>query len=150
MVETERDAMIEIPSLKWPEIERVMYWYTGELDDLEIDSLLALFVDNRAASSIDVDSEHCYGELMIRYDPESGDVAGIEIEGFERFFLGEYHPELAAEWAALKPEGAGGFHNSAWLTDAVAIKYARVLRDLAQSGKINTCRFPDVIYPLSH
>ena len=51
MVETGRDSIIDTPALNWPELQSVMYWYTGtvrdgETDDLFVDSLLVLFVDN--------------------------------------------------------------------------------------------------------
>ena len=51
MAETGRDSMIDTPALNWPELQSVMYWYTGtvrdgETDDLFVDSLLVLFVDN--------------------------------------------------------------------------------------------------------
>ena len=133
MVEVGRDISTEFPSLKWPEIHRVMLLYTGEVEDLEIDSLMVLFAENRPATSIDADVE---GVLLIRYDPETGDVIGIEIEGFERLFVGKHHPELADGWAVLKPEEDEGFHNSPWLTDDAALNYARRLKDMAWRGTL--------------
>ena len=132
--------MMEIPSLKWPEIRRVMYWYTGEVRDEEdgefnplfVDSLMVLFVENRDAINADV-GEH--GDMMIRYGSQTGDVIGLEIELFEYHFL-KQHPELADGWAALKPEGDGGFHKSPWLTGDVALDYARRLKDMAYQGTL--------------
>ena len=121
---------LEPPSLKWPEIRRVMFWYTGELENLEIDSLLMLFVDNRSATTIDADKD-----LLIRYDDATGDVIGVEIEDFENCFL-KQRPELADSWAALKPSGEGGIHNSLWLTDNAALGYACLLKDLAYQGTL--------------
>ena len=128
---------MEIIPFRWPEIQRVMYWYAGkfpddEWGDLFVDSLLLLFVDNRYSSSIPAD-EDC--DMMLRYDDQTGEVAGIEIELFEYHFL-KKHPDLAAEWAALKPEGKDGFHNSPWLDDELALGYARRLRDMAYEGTV--------------
>ena len=124
-------------SLKWPEIQRVMYWYTGELYDdddapLFVDSLMVLFVENRDAINADTAEDV---DLMVRYDTETGDVIGLEIELFEHHFL-KQRPEFADDWAALKPEGDGGFHNSPWLTGATALDYARRLKDLAYQGTL--------------
>ena len=124
-------ALAEIPPLKWPEIQKVTYWYTGTLDDgIDTDSLLMLFVDNTSATTIDADAD-----LLIRYDDETGDVAGIEVEDFEHYFLKKY-PELADGWKALKPEGKKGFHNTPWLTNNAALDYARRLKDLAYQGTL--------------
>ena len=91
--------MMDIPALKWPEIQRVMYWYTGTVGDEEtgdvfVDSLMVLFLENREGANTDVGE---LGDMMVRYDPDSGDVIGLEIELFECHFLKE-HPELAEDW----------------------------------------------------
>ena len=119
--------------MKWPEIKRVMFWYTGGCEDDEADSLLVLFTENRPATSQDVK-----GELWIRYDSCTGDIIGIEIDDFEQLFLSEFHPELARGWKALKPDGKGGRHRSEWLVGADAITYARALRDVAQQGGLSS------------
>ena len=110
-----------------------MFLYTGEIEDLEIDTLMVLFAENRPATSLDTNVE---GELLIRYDPETSEVVGVEIEGFERFFIGKHHPELANAWAVLKPKEDNGFHNSPWLTDGAALDYARRLKDMAYQGTL--------------
>ncbi len=101
-----------MPPLRWPEIKSVAYWYTGTLDDegddFNIDNLFMLFTDNRYGLSIEADED---GAIRLRFDGESGDVHGIEIDDFEHCFLRK-HPELADGWAALKPEGKNGFHNT--------------------------------------
>lgn len=135
MVETGRESMSEIPALEWPEIRRVMYLYTGtvcdeEDDDLFVDSLMVLFVENRDAINADV-GEH--GEMMIRYDTDSGEVIGLEIELFEHRFL-KKHPELTDGWTALKPEGDDGFHNSRWLSGDDALMFAVYLKEMAYQG----------------
>ena len=121
---TRHDNPAEIPPLRWPEIQRVQFSYTGNIDGLEIDSLLVLFQENRPASSLDVD-----GELWVRYDPESGEVIGIEIDDFERFFLGKY-PVLGHEWPLLKEKSQWG----AWLTGPLAVGYAGFLQSIALRG----------------
>ena len=124
---------LSIPPLKWPEIERARYWYTGLLDDgVDTDSLMMLFVDDRSGASIETDAD---GDIRIRYDVETGVVAGMEIDDFEYHFL-KKHPDLAAGWAALKPEGKKGFHNTPWLSDELALGYARRLRDMAYQGTV--------------
>ena len=69
MVETGRDSMIDTPALNWPELQSVMYWYTGtvrdgETDDLFVDSLLGLFVDN--GDAINTDASETV-DMMIRF-----------------------------------------------------------------------------------
>ena len=141
MVEASRDAIanpVEIywpfaPPLKWPEIQRVMYWYTGTLDDgIDTDSLLMLFVDNTSGTTIDADED---GDFLLRYDSQTGDVHGIAIEDFEHYFL-KKHPEFSDGWASLKPEGKKGFHKTPWLTDDAALDYARRLKDMAHQGTL--------------
>ena len=124
---------MEIPVLKWPEIQRAMFWYTGEVEDEEADSLLVLFAENQPATSQDVK-----GELWIRYDSHTGYIIGIEIDDFEQLFLAEFHPELTHGWNGIKPEGRGGTHRSEWLTSTDAITYARALRDVAQQGGLGS------------
>ena len=133
MTSVRRDALMDIPPLKWPEIQRVMFWYTGEFEDEEGDSLMVLFVDNRPATSQDVK-----GELWIRYDSHTGEVIGIEIDDFEQLFLAEFHPELAYGWKTLKPYGKEGTNRSEWLSNADAIAYAHALRDVAKRGATNS------------
>ena len=125
------------PPLKWPEVKRATYWYAGVLSDDDddgpgTDNLMLLFVENRGALSIDADED---GDILIRFDVETGDVLGLEIDDFESHFL-KKRPELAAGWAALKPEGKNGFHRTPWLTDAPALDYARRLKDLAYQGTL--------------
>ena len=120
--------------MKWPEVRRVMYWYTGVLDDgLDTDSLMVLFAENRK-TMINADTGE-RGEMMICYDTNTGEVIALEIEPFESHFL-KLHPELADGWTALKPEGDDGFHNSPWLTGEAALDYARRLKDLAYQGTL--------------
>jgi len=42
------------------------------------------------------------GELWVRFDPETGEIVGLEIEDFEAIFL-KRHPELAQAWKETKP-----------------------------------------------
>ena len=139
MTSVRQDDLMEIPALKWPEIQRAMFWYTGEFEDEEVDSLLVLFAENRPATSQDVK-----GELWIRYDSLTGDIIGIEVDDFEQLFLAELHPELAQGWKALKPDGKGGTHRTEWMTSTEAITYARALQDVAQQvGGSSGIKFTD-------
>ena len=133
MTSIRQDDLMEIPVLKWPEIHRAMFWYTGEFEDEEADSLLVLFAENRPASSQDVK-----GELWIRYDSHTGDIIGIEVDDFEQQFLAELHPELAQGWKVLKPHGTRGTHRTEWMTSTNAITYARALRRVAQQRAIGS------------
>ena len=139
MTSVRHDDLMEIPVLKWPEIQRAMFWYTGEFEGEEVDSLLVLFAENQPATSQDVD-----GELWIRYDSCNGHIIGIEVDDFERLFLVEFHPELARGWRRLKPDGIEGTHRSEWLSSTGALTYARALRDVAQKGaKASGLKFAD-------
>ncbi|MBI3743652.1 MAG: DUF2283 domain-containing protein [Chloroflexi bacterium] len=61
------------------------------------DTLFIFVEPKRPAVSFDV-----AGELWIRFDPNTGDVLGFEIEDFEKVFLVK-HPELRVGWDAIKP-----------------------------------------------
>ena len=51
----------------------------------------------RPATSFDLE-----GEVWIRFDPETGEIVGLEIDDFEAIFLRK-HPEVARAWAETKP-----------------------------------------------
>lgn len=51
----------------------------------------------RPATSFDLE-----GEMWIRFNPETGEIVGLEIEDFEAIFLRK-HPEVAQAWAEVKP-----------------------------------------------
>ena len=124
--------------LKWPEaVDKAMYRYAGVLSDDDddgpgTDSLMLLLVDNRSGLTIEADAD---GDILLRYDRDTGEVHGMIIDAFESRFL-KKRPELAAGWAALKPEGRNGFHRTPWLTDESALDYARRLKDLAYQGTL--------------
>ena len=124
MVETGRDAVIEIPALKWPEIKKAWFRYLGEIGGHKTDILTVLFVEDCASVYADVD-----GKLGVRYDPETGHVAGVEIREFEDSFLVQQRPELAAEWTNLKPDAPDGIHRSGWLDSTGAIGLACCLQE---------------------
>jgi uncharacterized protein YuzE len=42
------------------------------------------------------------GHFWVRFDPETGNVVGVEVEDFEKVFLIRY-PELAIGWQELRP-----------------------------------------------
>lgn len=42
------------------------------------------------------------GEFWIRFDPKAGEIVGIEIDAFEKYFL-KIHPELMKAWNEVKP-----------------------------------------------
>lgn len=131
MTSVRQDDLMEVPVLKWPEIDRAMFWYTGEFADEAEDSFLVLFAENRPATSQDV-----MGKLCIRYDSLTGDIIGIEVDDFEQLFLVEFHPELAQGWKIFKPHGIEGTYRTEWLTSIDALTYARAIRDVAQQGAI--------------
>ena len=38
-------------------------------------------------------------EIYIRYDPQTGEVIGLQVENWERVFL-KHHPQAASQWQA--------------------------------------------------
>ena len=92
MVEVRDDNTIEIPELKWNQEAFQNHAY-----DKQRDILFIRQEPKRAGISLDIG-----GHLWVRFDPESGDVIGIEIEDFERVFLAKY-PEMKLGWDQLKP-----------------------------------------------
>ena len=127
MVKTGRDAVMEIPVLKWPEIKRARFRYLGNDSGHKVDWLTVLFVEHCPAVYAAVDDD-----LGIRYDPETGNVAGVEIKGFEDSFLCQQLPDLAVEWAALKPDAPDGIHSSGWLSSKAAILLACSLQEVVK------------------
>jgi len=95
------DLMRDVPPLPrpvFPAIDpaavRLAYDQIGDILSLK-------FTPSRPATSVDIG-----GELWLRMDPITGEVTGIEIEGFEIGYL-KKHPDLAEIWRE------GGGHNGA-------------------------------------
>ena len=82
-----------LPPLQWKE-EYTGFSYSY---DRGRDVLFVHEVPKRAAVSLDV-----AGCVWIRFDPENGEVVGLEIEDFEKVFLVKF-PEMAIVWERIKP-----------------------------------------------
>ena len=82
-----------IPKLRWKQD------YTGfsYSYDKGRDVLFIHDTPKRPAVSLDV-----AGYVWIRFDPETGEVVGAEIEDFEKVFLVKF-PEMAVGWERVKP-----------------------------------------------
>jgi hypothetical protein len=94
MVEIQHNGMIDIPSLNWPaDLKEATYSY-----DKSRDVLFVRHGEKRPAVSLDVG-----GHFWVRFEPETGDVIGIEIEDFEQVFLAKY-PEARMAWQEIKPK----------------------------------------------
>ena len=84
---------MDIPPLNWPkDLQAATYSY-----DKSRDILFVRHGENKPAVSLDVG-----GHFWVRFDPETGDVLGIEIEDFEQIFLAKY-PEVRLAWRDIKP-----------------------------------------------
>ena len=96
MVEARGDTPggIPIPEIIWNEAT------TGSFTrsyDKRRDILFIHATPKRPAVSFDVG-----GHLWLRFDPETHEVVGVEIEDFEKVFLVKF-PELRAGWERDKP-----------------------------------------------
>ena len=89
------DNVMDIPPLKW-DIEAFTNF--GKSYDKQRDLLSIYRVPKRPAVSLDVK-----GHFWIRFDPETGDVLGLEFEDFEQVFLVHY-PELKLGWTQIKSQ----------------------------------------------
>lgn len=95
MVEVRDDEhTIKIPTLKWD--MDALGSFTCSYDK-QRDTLFVYKAPKSGAVSFDVG-----GHLWIRFNPNTGDVIGVEIEDFEQVFLIRY-PELRLSWEQLKP-----------------------------------------------
>ncbi len=95
MVEVRKDDdRIAIPELKWDEQGLGQFKRSY---DKQRDILFVHLEPKRPAVSLDVG-----GYLWIRFDPETEEVVGVEIEDFEQVFLVKF-PELRLMWKDLKP-----------------------------------------------
>ena len=82
-----------IPMLRWKQdYAGFSYSYDKGRDVLFIHE-----TPKRPAVSLDV-----AGYVWIRFDPETGEVVGVEIEDFEKVFLVKF-PEMAVGWEQVKP-----------------------------------------------
>jgi len=95
MVGIRDEETITIPELKW---SLDAFTNFGRLYDKQRDILFLHQIPRRSALSLDVG-----GHYWLRFDPETGEVVGVEIEDFERVFLARY-PELQAGWQDVKPK----------------------------------------------
>ncbi|MBE0431328.1 MAG: DUF2283 domain-containing protein [Dehalococcoidia bacterium] len=76
-------------------LDRIKTFQLSYHDDQDV-----LFVRSeppRPATSLDLE-----GEIWVRFDPETGEIVGFEIEDFEAIFL-KKHPEVAQAWKEVKP-----------------------------------------------
>ena len=96
MVEVRGDDSrgIPIPELTWDEATTGSF--TRSYDKRQ-DILFIHATPKRPAVSLDVG-----GHLWLRFDPETHEVVGVEIEDFEKVFLVKF-PELAVGWEQYKP-----------------------------------------------
>ena len=87
------DHDIAMPPLIWPTgDERAKFSY-----DRRRDTLFMRYGPKRPAVSLDVG-----GQLWLRFEPETGEVLGVEIEDFEKVFL-VHNPEMRRGWNERKP-----------------------------------------------
>ena len=114
MVEIRDDESLEIPipELQWDDDLAFVRSY-----DKRRDILFVHATPKRPAVSLEVG-----GHLWLRFDPETHEVVGVEIEDFEKVFLVKY-PELRAGWEQDKPSLIKPFKRD---KDAVA-EYLRLL-----------------------
>lgn len=89
MVEVLDDDIMDIPPLKFDADEFSQFERSYDKDR---DILFVYKLPKRPAVSLDVG-----GHFWVRFDPESGEVLGVEIEDFESVFLAKY-PELRLGW----------------------------------------------------
>ena len=86
---------LDTPKIDFNTLDRVKKFYPVYHDDEDV---LFLRPDTpRPAMSFDFE-----GEIWIRFDPETGEIVGLEIDDFEAIFL-KKHPELAQVWVEAKP-----------------------------------------------
>jgi uncharacterized protein YuzE len=85
---------LDTPRIDFSTIDRVKMFHPVYHDDEDV---LFLRPDTpRPATSFDLE-----GEIWIRFDPETGEIVGLEIDDFQAIFL-KKHPELAQAWAEAK------------------------------------------------
>ena len=88
------------------------------LDAQQEDTFFTTLEPPIPAVSYDVD-----GEIWIRYDPETKNVVGFEIENFESIFL-KKHPEISKMWKIVKPYCA---HKKTRSSDDTCDAFIRIL-----------------------
>jgi hypothetical protein len=93
MVEVRSEDPIRIPPLVWPQDALGSFSMSY---DKQRDILFAYLVPKQPAVSFDVG-----GHFASRFNPETGDVVGIEFEDFPKVFLFKC-PELRPEWDNIK------------------------------------------------
>ena len=79
------------------------------------------------------------GELWIRFDPETKEIIGLEIESFESVFL-KQHPEIAKVWKTAKPHCT---HKKTRIADdEICTSFLRILfsffNELFQDNQLQT------------
>lgn len=83
------------PQINWESLQNLKSGTTIYHSDE--DTLFLRPQKPRPATSFDWD-----GELWVRFDPQTGEIVGIEIENFEQIFI-KKHPELTKVWQEFKP-----------------------------------------------
>ena len=105
------DLSPPIPKLHWKQD------YTGfsYSYDKGRDAFFIHDTPKRPAVSLDV-----AGYVWIRFDPETGEVVGVEIEDFEKVFLVKF-PEMAVGWERVKPTILKRFKKQDRLSDYLSL-----------------------------
>jgi hypothetical protein len=92
----EKMKVHEVPIIDFQALSKRMETFICSYH-LKEDTLFLHSDPPRPATSFDWD-----GNFWIRFDPETREVVGIEIENFESVFIKKY-PEMAVVWKQIKP-----------------------------------------------
>ena len=84
----------EMDTLKWDELRILAFQFAY---DQERDTLFLREEPKRAAVSLPMGQD-----AWVRYDPQTLEIVGVEVEDFEKVFL-VHHPELRATWERVRP-----------------------------------------------
>ena len=97
MVEVLDEGIIAPPTLNWDRWNSAILADLIQSYDKQRDILFMHAPPKSPAVSLDVG-----GHFWIRYNPQTSEVIGVEIEDFEQVFL-KLYPQLSPGWKIVKP-----------------------------------------------
>jgi hypothetical protein len=95
----------EVPAIDFQSFSKQVESFVCSYHKKE-DTLFLRLDPPRPATSFDWD-----GKFWIRFDPETREVVGLEIENFESVFIKKY-PEMARVWKQIKPSCIRNLHKN--------------------------------------
>ena len=90
------DKKVEVAPIDWKTLDNILHFQVHY--NKKTDTLLMQRETDIPAISVD-----CDGDYWLRVNPKTGEIVGVEIEGFKKVFLKKHPKTLKDETAYVRP-----------------------------------------------